>query len=58
MKKRSGLGGPMSSKAMETMHTLMTNQLFIFAAAIVLFFLVITLAGPAKGEAVFPDFWI
>jgi hypothetical protein len=47
----------MSSRSMETLHTLMTNQLFIFAMAIVLFFLVITLVGPGKGEAVSFDFW-
>jgi hypothetical protein len=43
---------------MEILHTLMTNQLFILAVAIVLFLLVITLADPAKGEAVSGDFWI
>jgi hypothetical protein len=48
----------MSNKPMEILHALMTNQLFIFAVAILLFFLVITLAGPSKSEAVFPDFWI
>jgi hypothetical protein len=58
MKKCPVLGGPMSSKPMETLHTLMTNQFFIFAVAILLFFLVITLAGPDKSEAVWPDFWI
>jgi hypothetical protein len=51
-------GGPMLDKTMETLHTLMTNQLFIFAVAIVLFFLVITLADPSKGEAVSVGFWI
>jgi len=48
----------MISKPMEILHTLMTNQLFIFAVAIVLFLLVITLADPGKGEAVIGDFWI
>jgi len=48
----------MLRKPMETLHTLMTNQLFIFAAAIVLFLLVITLVDPGKGEAVIPDWWI
>ncbi|MDP2046765.1 MAG: hypothetical protein Q8L00_11205 [Deltaproteobacteria bacterium] len=48
----------MLDKTMETLHTLMTNQLFIFAVAIVLFFLVITLADPGKGEAVSVGFWI
>ena len=48
----------MLRKPMETLHTLMTNQMFIFAVAIVLFLLVITLADPGKGEAVIGDFWI
>jgi hypothetical protein len=48
----------MLSKPMEILHTLMTNQLFIFAVAIVLFLLVITLSDPAKGEAVIADWWI
>ena len=48
----------MLKKPMETLHTLMTNQMFIFAVAIVLFLLVITLADPGKGEAVIGDFWI
>jgi len=43
---------------METLHTLMTNQLFIFAVAIVLFLLLITLVGPSKGEAVVGKMWI
>jgi hypothetical protein len=48
----------MSSKPVEILHTLMTNQLFIFAVAILLFFLAITLGGSSKSEAVFVDFWI
>jgi hypothetical protein len=48
----------MFRKAMDTLHTLMTNQFFIFAVAIVLFLLVITLAGPSKSEAVNSGFWI
>lgn len=48
----------MLRKPMEILHTLMTNQLFIFAVAIVLFLLVITMADPSKGEAVIGDFWI
>ena len=48
----------MLRKPMETLHTLMTNQMFIFAVAIVLFLLVITLADPGKGEAVITDWWI
>ena len=48
----------MIRKPMEILHTLMTNQLFIFAVAIVLFLLVITLADPGKGEAVIGEFWI
>jgi hypothetical protein len=47
----------MLSKPMEILHTLMTNQLFIFAVAIVLFLLVITLADPGKGEAVNISLW-
>jgi hypothetical protein len=46
------------SKPMEILHTLMTNQLIIFAVAIVLFLLVITLVEPSKGEAVIGDWWI
>lgn len=48
----------MLRKPMEILHTLMTNQFFIFAVAIVLFLLVITMADPSKGEAVIGDFWI
>jgi hypothetical protein len=48
----------MLSKPMEVLHTLLTNQLFIFAVAIILFLLVITLAGPGKGEAVVGGWWI
>ena len=48
----------MLKKPLEILHTLMTNQLFIFAVAIVLFLLVITLTDPGKGEAVIIDFWI
>jgi hypothetical protein len=48
----------MTSKAIETLYTLMTDQLFIFAVAIVLFLLVITLAGPGKSEAMFPALWV
>ena len=42
----------MPSKPMEILHTLMTNQMFIFAVAIVLFLLVITLADPGESQAV------
>lgn len=48
----------MLRKPMEILYTLMTNQLFIFAGAIVLFLLVITLIDPGKGEAVIPDWWV
>ena len=48
----------MLSKPMEILYTLMTNQMFIFAVAIVLFLLVITLMGPGKGEAVISDWWV
>ena len=48
----------MLRKPMEILHTLMTNQLFIFAVAIVLFLLAITLMGPGKSEAVLDKWWI
>jgi hypothetical protein len=48
----------MLRKPMEILHTLMTNQLFIFAVAIVLFLLVITMGDPGKGEAVVVEPWI
>ena len=48
----------MPKKPMEILHTLMTNLFFIFAAAIVLFLLVITLAGPAESQAVIGEWWI
>jgi hypothetical protein len=48
----------MPRKPLEIMHTLMTNQLFILAAAIVLFLLAITLGDPGKSEAVIQDLWI
>lgn len=48
----------MLSRPMEILHTLMTNQLFIFAVAIVLFLLVITLVDPGRGEAVIGKWWI
>ena len=47
----------MHKKPMEILHTLMTNQLFIFAVAILLFLLAITLADPGKGEAVSAGLW-
>jgi hypothetical protein len=48
----------MLGKPMEILHTLMTNQFIIFAVAIVLFLLVITLVDPGKGEAVVGGFWV
>jgi hypothetical protein len=48
----------MPSKPMEILHTLMTNQMIIFAAAIVLFLLVITLADPGQSQAVIGEWWI
>jgi len=48
----------MLRKPMEILHSLMTNQLFIFAVAIVLFLLLITMADPGKGEAMAGEFWI
>jgi hypothetical protein len=47
----------MMSKPMEILHTLMTNQMFICAVAIVLFLLVVTVADPGKGEAVSAHLW-
>ena len=44
-------------KPMETLHTLMTNQLCIFVVAILLFLLAITLVEPGTGEAVSSGFW-
>jgi hypothetical protein len=48
----------MPRNPVEILHTLMTNQLFILAVAIVLFLLAITLADPGTSEAVIQDFWI
>jgi hypothetical protein len=48
----------MSGETMDILHTLMTNQLFIFAVAIVLFLLVITLVDPGQSQAVIGEFWI
>ena len=48
----------MLKKPLEILHTLMTNQFIIFAVAIVLFLLVITLSDPGKSEAVISEFWI
>jgi len=48
----------MPKKPLEILHTLMTNQFCIFAVAIVLFLLVITLSDPGKSEAVISEFWI
>ena len=48
----------MTKKPVEILHTLMTNQLIIFAVAIVLFLLVITLSDPSKSEAVIGEFWL
>jgi len=43
---------------MEILHTLMTNQIFILAAAIVLFLLMITLVDAGESEAVIGAWWI
>ena len=48
----------MPKKPLEILYTLMTNQFFIFAVAIVLFLLVITLADPGMSEAVIGEWWI
>ena len=48
----------MLKKPLEVLHTLMTNQFIIFAVAIVLFLLVITLSEPGKSEAVISAFWV
>ena len=42
-------------KTMDTLHTLMTNQLFIFAVAIVLFVMAITLADVGYEVSTAPD---
>ena len=54
----SGLGGSMLRKPMEILHDLMTNQLFIFAVAIVLVLLAVTLSDPGTSEAVSGESWI
>ena len=48
----------MPQEPMETLHTLMTNQMFIFAVAIVLFLLLITLVDPGESQAVIGKWWI
>ena len=48
----------MPRKPVEILHTLMTNHFFIFAVAIALFLLVITLADPGESQAVIGEFWI
>jgi hypothetical protein len=48
----------MPRKPVEILHSLMTNQFCIFALAILLFLLVITLAAQGKSEAVTSEFWI
>jgi hypothetical protein len=48
----------MARNSVEILHTLLTNQLFILAVAIVLFLLAITLADPGMSEAVIQDFWV
>ena len=48
----------MPRKPLEILHTLMTNQFCIFAAAIVLFLLVITLSDPGQSQAVINEWWI
>lgn len=48
----------MQRKAVEILHELMTNQLFILGVAVVLFLIVITLMDPGQSEAVIGDIWI
>lgn len=48
----------MTSRFMNILHALMTNQIFILAVAIVLFLLVITLADPGESQAVIGELWI
>lgn len=48
----------MPQEPMETLHTLMTNRMFIFAVAIVLFLLLITLVDPGESQAVIGKWWI
>jgi hypothetical protein len=58
MRNPSAPGGPMQRKAVEILHELMTNQLFILGVAVVLFLIVITLMDPGQSEAVIGDIWI
>jgi hypothetical protein len=48
----------MQRKPIDILHALMTNQLFIFAVAIILFLLVITLVDPGDSQAVIGELWI
>lgn len=48
----------MPRKPVEILHTLMTNQFCIFALAILLFLLVITLSDPGESQAVIGEWWI
>jgi hypothetical protein len=48
----------MPQKPMEILHSLMTNKMFIFAAAIVLFLLLITLVDPGESHAVIGEWWV
>ena len=48
----------MLRKPLEILHTLLTNQFYIFAVAILLFLLVITLSDPGESQAVISEFWI
>ncbi len=48
----------MPRKPVEILHTLMTKQFCIFALAILLFLLVITLSDPGESQAVIGEWWI
>ena len=47
----------MTGKVTDTLHGIMTNQLFIVFMAVLLFLLAITLADPGPSQAVDGGFW-
>jgi hypothetical protein len=48
----------MPRKVLSILHELLTSQVFILAAAIVLFLILITLGGPGTSEAVIGAWWV
>ena len=54
----SGTGRPYAEETLGNPAYLNDEPVFIFAVAIVLFLLVITLSDPGKSEAVISEFWI